>query len=116
MGCYLFTFTNETSKIYIISSLHSLLPLFHQLGLPACRAIICFCYLSFRTFCCLGGSLICTESVGIIFFACMSICIQFLEIRQRIMISEVGSDDEMFPCSLEPAIAFLFTSKIVPSI
>jgi TPR repeat protein len=35
---------------------------------------------------------------------------------KRLMTFEVGSDNEMFHCSLVPAISYLVTSKVVPRI
>lgn len=78
------------------------------------RFIICVCCLPFCTFRCNHSSLVCAKGSGIIFFACISFCIESLDIRQRGVMSEVGSNDEMFPCSVEPIITRLYTSKIVP--
>src|SRR6056300_1578386 len=74
----------------------------------------CFCFLPLLTFRCIHSSLVCTKSRGVIFFACISLFIKALDHFQRIVISKLGSDDEMFLCSLEPAIGHLCTSKKVP--
>ena len=105
--------SNETSKISAPPFVAAFTLPPHQFGLPASRAIICFCFFSLWTFCRLYSSLICTHSIGIIFFASMSIDIKILDAFQRIMPSEVGSDDVRFPCSFEPAIVPLLNSKIV---
>jgi hypothetical protein len=78
--------------------------------------IICFSFFPLSAFCFIHSILICTKSSSVLFFTNYSLYKQVFDLLQGDIIHEIGSNDEMSGCSIEPAIVLFMICKKGPSL